>query len=58
MKSNITKLLMASALVAGMTSCSDFLEKEPLSAATEAIAFKNATQFQQAADRFVDLMGG
>lgn len=29
MKSNITKLLMASALVAGMTSCSDFLEKEP-----------------------------
>ena len=49
---------MASALVAGMTSCSDFLEKEPLSAATEAIAFKNATQFQQAADRFVDLMGG
>lgn len=58
MKSNITKLLMASALVAGMTSCSDFLEKEPLSSATEAIAFKNATQFQQAADRFVDLMGG
>lgn len=58
MKSNITKLLMASALVAGLTSCSDFLEKEPLSAATEAIAFKNATQFQQAADRFVDLMGG
>lgn len=58
MKSNITKLLMASALVAGMNSCSDFLEKEPLSAATEAIAFKNATQFQQAADRFVDLMGG
>lgn len=49
---------MASALVAGMTSCSDFLEKEPLSAATEAIAFKNATQFKQAADRFVDLMGG
>ena len=49
---------MASALVAGMTSCSDFLEKEPLSSATEAIAFKNATQFQQAADRFVDLMGG
>ena len=58
MKSNITKLLMASALVVGMTSCSDFLEKEPLSSATEAIAFKNATQFQQAADHFVDLMGG
>ena len=49
---------MASALVVGMTSCSDFLEKEPLSSATEAIAFKNATQFQQAADHFVDLMGG
>ena len=49
---------MASAIVAGMTSCSDFLDKEPLSDATEAIAFKNPTQFQQAADRFVDLMGG
>lgn len=44
MKSNITKLLMASALVAGVTSCSDFLEKEPLSSATEAIAFKAPTR--------------
>ena len=50
---------MASALVAGMTSCSDFLDKEPLSSATEAIVFKNATQFQQAADEFInDLPNG
>ena len=54
MKSTITKLFMASALVASMTSCSDFLDKEPLSSGTEAIVFKNATQFQQAADKFID----
>lgn len=58
MKSTITKLFMASALVASMTSCSDFLDKEPLSEGTEAIVFKNATQFQQAADAFIDHLPG
>ncbi len=58
MKSTITKLFMASALVAGLTSCSDFLDKEPLSQGTEAIAFKNATQFQQAADAFIGHLPG
>lgn len=54
MKSTISKLVMASALIASLTSCSDFLEKEPLSEGTEAIVFKNATQFQQAADAFTE----
>lgn len=58
MKSTITKLFMASALVAGMTSCSDFLDKEPLSSGTEAIVFKNPTQFQQAADAFIGHLPG
>jgi len=58
MKSTITKLFMASALVAGMTSCGDFLDKEPLSDATEAIAFKNATHFQEAADAFIEHLPG
>lgn len=49
---------MASALVAGMTSCSDFLDKEPLSSGTEAIVFKNPTQFQQAADAFIGHLPG
>ena len=54
MKSTISKLVMASPLIASLTSCSDFLEKEPLSEGTEAIVFKNATQFQQAADAFTE----
>ena len=54
MKSIITKLVMSSALIASITSCSEFLEKEPLSEGTEAIVFKNATQFQQAADAFIE----
>jgi starch-binding outer membrane protein, SusD/RagB family len=39
MKSIITKLVMSSALIASITSCSEFLEKEPLSEGTEAIVF-------------------
>lgn len=58
MKSTITKVFMASALIGSMTSCSDFLDKEPLSDGTEAIVFKNATQFQQAADKFIDYLPG
>ena len=41
-----------------MTSCSDFLDKEPLSSGTEAIVFKNPTQFQQAADAFIGHLPG
>ena len=58
MKTTITKVFLASALMVSMTACSDFLDKEPLSDATEAIAFKNATQFQQAADRFIEHLPG
>lgn len=52
MKTFSNSILMASALVASLafTSCSDFLDREPLSDGTEAITFHNAEQFQQAAD--------
>lgn len=58
MKSTISKLFMASALLASLSSCSEFLDKEPLSEGTEAITFKNATQFQQAADAFIEHLPG
>ncbi len=58
MKSTIYRLFIASALLASTTSCSEFLEKEPLSSGTEAIVFKNATQFQQAADAFISHLPG
>lgn len=58
MKSMISKWFVASALVACMPSCSDFLDKEPLAEGTEAVAFKNAVQFQQAADKFIDHLPG
>lgn len=58
MKPIINKILFASAVVATMASCSDILDKEPLSSGTEAIAFKTAEQFQEAADRFIDFLPG
>ncbi|MDR2147589.1 MAG: RagB/SusD family nutrient uptake outer membrane protein [Tannerella sp.] len=38
-------------------SCSDFLEREPLSQGTEAIFFKNPEQFKQAANALYNLEG-
>lgn len=58
MKSTISKLFVASAFMASLSSCSEFLDKEPLSSGTEAIAFQNATQFQQAADAFIEHLPG
>ena len=58
MKTTINNLLLASAFIASMASCSDFLDKEPLSQGTEAIAFQNPSQFQQAADRFIEHLPG
>ena len=39
------------------TGCSDFLDKEPMSSGTEAIAFKNAEQFEQAANALYHMEG-
>ncbi len=55
---NILIYAAATMLTAGLASCSDFLDKEPLSDGTEAIVFKNATQFQQAADAFINHLPG
>jgi len=47
--------IIALILGAAMTSCSDFLDKEPLDQGTEAIMFKNPEQFEQAANALYDL---
>ncbi len=52
------KLLSTSILLASMvSSCSDFLDKEPLSAGTEVIFFQNAEQFSQAANALYNIEG-
>lgn len=48
-------LLIASAIL--FASCNDFLEKEPLSSGTEAIFFKTADHFKQAANALYNLEG-
>lgn len=49
MKSYIRSLIMLAAAV-GLTSCSDFLDKEPTDQGTDAIMFKNPAQFKAAAN--------
>ena len=49
--------LIASALVFPLCSCSDFLEKEPLSQGTEAIVFKTPEHFEQAANALYNTEG-
>ena len=41
-----------------LTSCGDFLDKEPLSQGTTAVAFKNPTQFNEAANAFYSHLPG
>lgn len=51
----ISAILMAFTLA--VTSCSDFLERAPLSDGTDAIYYQNADQFVQAANSLYDLEG-
>lgn len=53
----INKIFLASALGLSMVSCSDFLDKEPLSSGTEAIVFQNAEHFEQAANALYNMEG-
>lgn len=56
---SINKMIYAVSVAAfAMTSCSDFLEKEPLSQGTEAIVFKTADHFAQAANQFYNHLPG
>lgn len=57
MKSIISKFLFASTLLLSATSCSDFLDKEPLSQGTEAIVFKTPEHFVQAANALYNMEG-
>ena len=49
--------LIVSALALPLCSCSDFLEKEPLSQGTEAIVFKTPEHFEQAANALYNMNG-
>lgn len=51
----ISALLLALTMVG--TSCSDFLDREPLDAGTSAIYYKNVEQFKQAANGLYNLEG-
>ncbi|WP_243347106.1 RagB/SusD family nutrient uptake outer membrane protein [Parabacteroides sp. FAFU027] len=55
MKRIIIYSLLAFSLI--MSSCSDLLNKEPLSVGTEAAFFKNPTQFSQAANALYQMEG-
>ncbi|WP_044271245.1 RagB/SusD family nutrient uptake outer membrane protein [Bacteroides timonensis] len=50
MKAIINKIFLVSTMTLLLASCSDFLDKEPLSTGTEAIFFKTPEQFEQAAN--------
>lgn len=51
----ISVILLAMAMVG--TSCSDFLDREPLSSGTDAVYFKTADHFMQAANNLYNLEG-
>jgi hypothetical protein len=52
------KYIVVALAAIGLASCSDFLDKEPLSEGTEAIAYKNAEQFREAANEFYNYLPG
>jgi len=55
---NYHQLLIITILTLILASCSDFLDKEPLSQGTEAIFYKTPTQFEQAANALYSLPRG
>lgn len=58
MKHNyISAILVSMALTGAFSSCSDFLDKQPLSDGTEAVFFTSATQFDQAANDLYKVEG-
>lgn len=54
---NKISLALAVTMTFSLPSCSDFLDKEPLSQGTEAITFKTPEQFEQAANALYVLPG-
>lgn len=52
MKPIYRNIAIAATAMLALTSCNDFLEKEPLSDGTEVIVFKNPEQFKAAANAF------
>ena len=57
MKTIINKIYILLMIVFFVSACSDFLNKEPLSQGTEAIVFKTAEHFEQAANALYNLEG-
>lgn len=54
---NTKLIILIMAFVAMFAGCSDFIDKEPLSSGTEAVAFKTSEQFNQAANALYNLEG-
>ncbi len=57
MKTIINKIYILLMIAFMLSACSDFLNKEPLSQGTEAIVFKTAEHFEQAANALYNLEG-
>lgn len=51
-------MTLAATMMLSLTACGDFLDKEPLSQATEAIVFKTPAQFEAAANQFYNYLPG
>ena len=58
MKTKKYIFMLASAALLSMTSCTDWLEQEPMSNVTTASYFKTAKEFQYAANRLYDQVQG
>lgn len=54
MKTNKYMIALASAALLSLTGCTDWLDQEPMSQVTTAVYFKNAEQFQNAANKLAD----
>lgn len=54
MKTNKYIIVLISTALFSLTGCTDWLEQEPMSQVTTAVYFKNAEQFQNAANKLAD----
>ena len=54
MKTNKYIIVLISTALFSLTGCTDWLAQEPMSQVTTAVYFKNAEQFQNAANKLAD----
>ena len=56
MKTNKYIIVLISTALFSLTGCTDWLEQEPMSQVTTAVYFKNAEQFQNAANKLIGVV--